>query len=315
MARIKEVHSPDMVAHIWAHQSQEHARTSTSHFTCQGRELRSYSTTIGFHFGEFVLLSRDSMTATTSGQLSSARGASSHLRRIDSGIFRYGSRCYDYRPPTPDAIITELGDHLRTLLTEMPKKRTVSTKSYHAAAIHQAVDDINYLRKFFKIRKGKDVVVPADLTELVAHSKAKVIELDKAREKAKKLADAAEKKKNADLIKQWLAGEGGYLPYGCRTAPCGTGQMITVRHDEAVTSEGATAPIEHVRKALDFYFRKSWPWQKNGHRVPLGHFEIDSIDEEGNVKAGCHFFVAAEILRFTQQWFPELLGEEVKLAA
>ena len=44
------------------------------------------------------------------------------------------------------------------------------------------------------------------------------------------------------------------------------------------------------------------PYHTNGHKIPLGNFVLDSIDDAGNVKAGCHTFTAQEIARFHKQW-------------
>lgn len=103
--------------------------------------------------------------------------------------------------------------------------------------------------------------------------------------------------------------------------------------DTVITSQGAEAPLAHVVKALAFYAGRERracpacntltrmtynecacgesltdvppafvPYRTNGHKVPLGNFTLDSIDEQGNVTAGCHRFTAAEIARFRKQW-------------
>lgn len=38
-------------------------------------------------------------------------------------------------------------------------------------------------------------------------------------------------------------------------------------------------------------------WHANGHTIKLGHYAIDSIDAQGTLRAGCHTFSKAEVLR------------------
>ncbi len=38
-------------------------------------------------------------------------------------------------------------------------------------------------------------------------------------------------------------------------------------------------------------------YQRNGHTIHLGHFALDSVDAQGNVKAGCHEVAWEEIAR------------------
>ena len=46
---------------------------------------------------------------------------------------------------------------------------------------------------------------------------------------------------------------------------------------------------------------KSEAWHANGHRLPVGHFQIDSIDPAGNIAAGCHTILWNEIERIARQ--------------
>ena len=59
------------------------------------------------------------------------------------------------------------------------------------------------------------------------------------------------------------------------------------------TSQGADVPLVHAVKAFRFIKlvkERGQGWQRNGAQVRVGHFTLDSIDTDGNMKAGCHNF-------------------------
>lgn len=66
---------------------------------------------------------------------------------------------------------------------------------------------------------------------------------------------------------------------------------LRVKGDEVETSKGARFPVSHARRGLalvDSVVKSGQPWQANGHTCKLGHYQIDSIDADGAVRAGCH---------------------------
>lgn len=78
---MKTVHKADMVAHLWANQSQAGARTSTGNFSFAGADLRSYSTVIARIFSFGVVIADHNYSATTNKHQALARRACSHLVR------------------------------------------------------------------------------------------------------------------------------------------------------------------------------------------------------------------------------------------
>jgi hypothetical protein len=66
------------------------------------------------------------------------------------------------------------------------------------------------------------------------------------------------------------------------------------------TSRGARVPLDHAVKAFRVIKRlrdKGQTYERNGHTIHLGHFALDSIDNAGNVRAGCHTVEWEEIAR------------------
>lgn len=80
--------------------------------------------------------------------------------------------------------------------------------------------------------------------------------------------------------------------------------LLRINGEEIETSQGARFPVSHAVKA--------WPvirhcretgsaWKRNGHQVHLGHFQIDSIEPDGDVHAGCHHVQFEEIERIAKE--------------
>lgn len=101
--------------------------------------------------------------------------------------------------------------------------------------------------------------------------------------------------RQADKVQIWRdhGGRGWDLP----------GTLLRWEGDTIYTSKGAEFPASHGARA--------WPvvkkchdthtgWETNGHKVHLGHYQIDRITEDGDVRAGCHNVPYAEILRIAE---------------
>lgn len=74
--------------------------------------------------------------------------------------------------------------------------------------------------------------------------------------------------------------------------------MLRLKGDDVQTSWGATFPAEHARRAwplIRAVYAAGKAWRTNGHKIPLGHFQVDSIDTDGTLTAGCHTLARSEI--------------------
>jgi hypothetical protein len=77
-----------------------------------------------------------------------------------------------------------------------------------------------------------------------------------------------------------------------------------IKGDNVETSRGATVPVADVRRVMRVYQlavkANALPWERGDYarqdeETRLGHFRLDHIDASGNVRAGCHYFNAAEV--------------------
>jgi hypothetical protein len=98
---------------------------------------------------------------------------------------------------------------------------------------------------------------------------------------------------DAEKIGAWRRGV--YVPqFNGHAYPC----MLRVDGADIVTSWGAEFPAEHARKAwplIRAVYQSGKAWKTNGHKIPLGLFKVDSIDENGTLRAGCHTLTKAEV--------------------
>ena len=313
---MRHVYPTDQVIHIWAHQSQDSARNG-SNVSFNGKLLYSYSTVIAQLETDaggniWAFLSSESLTPTTGKHVSTSRGATRHLNQFYTPAFArwrpYGRTITEMVQPAIDETERDLKEAFG------PRKR--QTTKLSAIQVYNARRD-----EIFKVCQAFGLDAP-DLPAVNVEELEKYAEVVKAQEKAiqARRAEAARLQQIEDQEQHnlWLTTGAGRFPSSFRVY----GQdQITIRGDVVVTSQGAECPLNHAIKALKFYKSRQTqtamlktgkidafePYHTNGHKIPLGHFTLDSIDERGNVKAGCHIFTAAEIARFINQW-QEVLG-------
>jgi hypothetical protein len=103
---------------------------------------------------------------------------------------------------------------------------------------------------------------------------------------------------------QWQEGQGGInaLGYSPRTT------LVRRVGSRLETSRGVEVPF--AQAVIAFHKasrcrRTSTTWHRNGEQLPVGHFQVDAIDAQGNIKAGCHTLQWEEMLRLAVKEIPE----------
>ena len=163
--------------------------------------------------------------------------------------------------------------------------RSRNFKDRHLARSLDLLKECNSYIKAFKLRYKPVTLPDAD----------KLLEAAKRATKAAKVKAAKDKRKaereSKDKIADWREGFFVSLPYNLDI-------MLRVQGDQVQTSQGATFPISHALKAYKLIkacHDQSREFKKNGRSIKLGYFEIDKIETNGNVKAGCHYIKYDEI--------------------
>lgn len=294
MARTRYVWDTDMVAHIWANQSQGQARNKYNNFYFIGPTIYSYGphfpiASIVEHKGKkCVLFTVADYSTTTSSHKRIVRGAIG-----DMPVFHVSD--------------VEKLDHKANLkwfageiMDDAKKaKRARQNKGWVLSNLEAYVNNSNKYAEFFGLKTR--FTVPSDM------------DIAKEREKAKANAEAGERRRareRAELIKKamerledWKTGKdtGGHTLYALEDTylrvKVGTGRD---GGDVLETSRGAQVPLHHATRILPL-IRAGKAYQRNGHTEHVGHFALDKIDEQGNVHIGCHFVKREEIERIAAQ--------------
>ena len=282
--RTRNVHPSDMVAHLWAHKSQDFARNPGHNFYFHGDTIYSY----GSHFpvarhvsrkgNSAVLFTTRSYSATTAGHKCMVEGACRHLT-----VFHVA----DVNGTEPRKQFAEYRAAYMALVGKYAKAR--QRKPEHLAALRDLVEEANQFAAFFGLRAR--LTLPDDLTGMIAECQA----IEKRDRERKQREERKREREAQERLQKWVDGQIDYCPNGY-------GQAIRLRiaGEELQTSRGARVPLAHAVKAFRVLKRlhdKGQAYQRNGHTIHLGQFALDSLDTEGNVTAGCHTVQWAEITR------------------
>ena len=283
--REKTVYPVDMVAHLWAHKAQDYARNPGHNFYFSGDTIYSY----GSHFpiarhvenkrgGSAVLLTTRSYSVTTSGHTWTVQRACEHLT-----VFHVPD--VDNREPRKQ--FADYRARYMALVGKYAKAR--QRKPEYLPLLRDLVEEANRFAEFFGLRSR--LTLPDDLTAMVAECQA----IEKRERERKQREERKREREARERLQKWVDGEIDYCPNGY-----GEPIRLRVKGDELQTSRGARVPLDHAVKAFRVIKRlrdKGQAYERNGHTIHLGHFALDSLDAQGNVKAGCHTVEWEEIAR------------------
>jgi hypothetical protein len=321
----KTVFSNSMCAHTWAQLSQPHGRSSSMRF--DGALAYSYAepvahivkTITGKHV---ALFTSRKWSVTTSAHVSDYKSASRQYLQFDvPDLFRYR-----YQETAGDRFNHEENiAYLRHLYADaFAALMRVPCESYHIANNRAEETLKNLSHDLLRYRDAFGLAhVDSECPWLVdaqtvwarawrllndpkraAKREAGRLQRERAelkRQEARKEARRIAALKESEREVLWIAGADVYL-----TRYREGGALLRIRDDIVQTSMGAECPLPHARRALAYYHRVWWRGQP-AHTVPadfaegqLGHFRLDSIDADGNVRAGCHTIMRSELERFAK---------------
>ena len=322
MTRQKTVFETSEIAHLWAHKTQANARNKQGNFYFDGDVIFSY----GGHFpiarhittakGVAILFTTRDYSTTTAKHISLTRRAiPSHVPVFNiPSVGRYGvpnaSEGMEYHAAQVKAVHRKLQD---------AKSFPSRVKAYREAV--DVVFEANRYQLFFYPRRTKQFNVLPDVygytvAEINAEV-ARVASASEARQTARNAArtasynayhDAREARRLGlaahmpQLMEEWRNGENPLVfSYGYANVLHDYPVMLRVSNGEVQTSHGARVPLAHAAALLAIVRRvkeSATPYQRNGHTIHIGHYAVESIDAEGNIKAGCHDIAWDEIERF-----------------
>lgn len=314
---MRKVVSNREVPHLWAHQTQESGRNSSHSMYFEGKTIYSY----GSHFpiatlvsgangDTAVLFTTRRYSVTTSGHCSQVHRAIRHLPtfnvELTSNMFRYStSGTSEWFAEWKGVLVQSYHDRVKEQTEKVARAK--SNQGWQYGTLVTLVKEANDFCDFFGLGKVAEhhhadgtithepvFSVPESFDALKAQL-AQVAAEKAKQERAKRKRIA---KENEDKVKAWIAGESVNLPYDLPDT------YLRVEGSEVVTSRGARFPIDHAIKGLAFVRavkQAGKEYQRNGHTFHLGHYAIDRIDANGNVRAGCHFVKYPEVERIAPQ--------------
>lgn len=286
----RQVVNTQEVCHLWAHQGQNFARNSNYSVYFEGPVIFSY----GNHFpmgkihvdkqgNRLVLLNSRTYSPTTSG----------HQRYVWSALL-----------PSDDTIDVpnvrpvsrhEHSQNLQYLKDEMEEcagraKRSRKHAGMHTDRVRTLADQYNRYSKWFKMRRKPINVNDMEWFEKLTE-KAEQQRLTELRERQER--DARHREIAEASVAKWLAGETYSISYAY-LIPTQL-RLMPGNPDTVQTSRGASFPTEqaievyrrlHSFKAQGVEYRAGEWFAKS--RLRVGPYQIDSMDKDGTVKAGCH---------------------------
>jgi len=244
---MRHVYPNHEIPHLWAHQSQDEARNSSSTFYFTGPTIYSY----GSHFpiarhvtnerGErAILFTTARYSVTTSGHCSAvARAIPS-----DVSVFHVAHVQNSWGDIANHRDNVENYVHRLSELLGKAKRARVHGDWYQREALELREELRRYLA-FFDLH---DVAIPesGELDALQAWIAAHEQEERQRREEAARLAEEERRREQAERIQRFRAGD-PHVSYISGMSP-----MLRVVGDEVQTSLGARFPVSHARRGLDF---------------------------------------------------------------
>ncbi len=299
--RAKEVFTTGEIAHLWIHAEQRRARNPQCNFSFSGDNLCSYSTNIATIIrkrGNIVaaLHLNRRFSSTTCIHQSYARFACNQFPMFHVSEF-------------PDSgHKNNLADYRKRIATQALKaQRAKSRKEWELTTLNSLVAEANGYSKLFGLATKFQALTPAELEklEIAAREESKKQSILRAEaDERQRIAAAQRLQLVTGNLQYWLQGSNEFGGWYFRTLPFSYLRVILTEEGTVVqTTQGANVPLSHVQRAIPLVLKlmdRGEQWQRNGHSIHLGYYQIDRITAEGQVIAGCHKFEATEVKRFAK---------------
>lgn len=308
---MKTVFNSSEVAHLWANASQSEARTSNENFYFQDNLIYSY----GNHFVCANRVNSGLFLVTTETYSNSTAKHLSHVRNaIDYSSAKVFHVCNVY---AEIGLKTKLAH--KQNLDEMFAGIRSNEDKFHRARIHKDshLSSIKKLQaqildycKVFKCKsllsKNQLAIVNSEFSELAQYfekqnkaEKIKRAKEQKAREKANKARIEREKLEDAENLQKWLNFEISHAYFSVDTKV-----YLRIKDSKVQTSMGANVPVDRAKQLWPLIlhsYKNQYHWIENGENFKIGHYRINQILPNGDVKAGCHYITFDVLLDMAKQ--------------
>lgn len=315
---MKTVFDNNMLAHVWAQRSQPYGKTSNGNFYFDAGTLYSY----GSHFkvAKFVANAKGETCAVLFNSRTYSMSTSRHQRLARNAVRGLNLPAIDVDNCDPRTDVDHLANFkaLIALRDEYQGKADRARSSWRKDSLHREAERLDESAAVYAglFIKGDPTKLAAKLAKQDAKAarERKQREAERAAELAKAKAEVAPVVEHMvalwrERYDEWNAvrsryGEGNFPnPYSL------TGQaiheawntlptMLRVDGDEIETSRGARFPVAHAKLAYRFLagiVAKGEAWEAGERSIRLGHFQVDRVEADGTIKAGCHTVPWSEV--------------------
>lgn len=272
---MKKVHTPENVAHLFANQSQNEARTATNNFYFNNDTLYSYGShfAIAKHVNNAVLFTTRTYSVTTAKHIRYVKSALSHKTLI-----------YCHNPAA------SINDNFNSFLKEAENCHGLVTSAKQQRSKIKAFSELAYINdKANKFAAFFDLDIKTNYPKLYSALNLDIEGITEYREKAAKLDEAqklaAQKReaaKHKEQLKKWRSGliNTLYLRDGF--------DYLRIEGQNIRTSQG----VEISQTAAKLLY-------KNLNSNLIGHYvdhkyEITELNDKF-IKIGCHTITIKEI--------------------
>jgi hypothetical protein len=319
---MKTVFENSMVAHVWANQSQPEGRSHNGNFWFRDRALYSYRTPIAvMHLDKdgarVALLTSESYSTTTQGHKADMRRAVDYGNSVPyfevPHIGASGGRHRENGADMHGANLAHFSKQYEDTKARLRRARDV----YSYDSLREIAETA---ARYVSVFGVDDAILPdmphaTDTAAIQAFredrdARLNTPEMRAKREREREKREERKARKEEDARRErfereaksradWLAGVAVYF----RGTDENGGALLRIRDENLETSQGASVPLAHAVKAFRMVKRcrdASEQWHRNGHTIRVGHFQVDSIDAAGNMRAGCHRINWPEIERIAR---------------
>lgn len=290
---MKTVFSNDMVAHVWAQQSQSEGRNSGGSLYFRDSMIFSYRDSAPLarfveHKGRrAVLHTIESYSITTSGHQSRVRRAVhgvpafNVLHVIET---RHADNMANYKARLDAAILRAA-------------RANGNGAEYRMNEAIALANEANGYAEFFGLRTRLPVPEWTDEFKAKARARATAATARKAAQTRER--DKAQRLAWQEAADMWLACHpDARLPFNFPDT------LLRINGDLVQTSKGAEVPLEHARRLWPIIERvrqSGTPYVRNGHTEHVGHFAVDRIDTSGDLTIGCHRIKFDQVQRIARE--------------
>ena len=277
---MKTVVNNSMVAHLWAAQSQPHARNSANSFWFRDSVIYSYGShfPIARHVNGQVLMTTQDSSITTCKHKSIVSSAIRHLPII---------KCVNPLATAKTEHQNNLSAMREACLTQLEKasRARTYTQMYLSNAEDYVTQHATY-RTFFGLDLD-EVLVISETWKKEAHGRiAAQDRINKARRAETKKREEQRRAQQEKDLEEWKTDLSTWRTF--YSLPV----ALRVNGENVQTSHGAEVPITHAKRvyqvAKDIRAGINPPYIANGHTLYCGAFKVQSIDANGTLVAGCH---------------------------